>query len=365
MTLKRTHILRWLRESDSARLQELWDAADAVRVEHVGEQIHLRGLIEFANACDRLCLYCGLRQPNEKVRRYRMTADEILDCTRQAEVFGYGTVVLQSGETTDLDIDWLCDVVRRIRSTTPLAVTLSVGERSEAELAALREAGADRYLLRFETSNRALFDRIHPPRQGEHCDRIALLRTIRKLGYEVGSGVMIGIPGQTYDDLANDIELFRELDLDMIGVGPYIAHPDTPLGKHPDKLRAAPEEQVPNDELMTYKTVALARLVCPEANIPATTALATLNPSEGRELALQRGANVIMPNITPVKYRESYEIYPNKACIAESAGQCHLCVQGRIMALGREVGVGRGDSPNATRRAGGQGPRAGAAAPNS
>ncbi len=350
MTISRDHILQWLRETDAGRLQELWAEADRVRAEHVGDEVHLRGLIEFSNFCWRRCLYCGLRRDNTALARYRLCERQIMRCVREAEVFGYGTVVLQSGEDREVELDWLCRVVARIRNESSVAVTLSVGERSEDELLALRQAGADRYLLRFETSNRELFDRIHPPLDGLKCDRIALLRTLRKLGYEVGSGVMIGTPGQTYDDLANDIELFGELDLDMIGVGPYIAHEATPLGRHPEKFTAPPGEQVPADELMTYKTVALTRLMRPDTNIPATTALATLNTGDGRELALQRGANVIMPNITPVPYRSAYEIYPGKACITETAGQCHLCVQGRIMAIGRTVGRGRGDSPNILKR---------------
>jgi biotin synthase len=340
----------WLRETDPDRLERLYRSADAVRARCVGEEVHLRGLVEFSNYCERLCLYCGLRAGNRELARYRMSADDILQCAAEAERYGYGTVVLQSGEEAGLDVDWLCAVVREIRKTTQLAITLSVGERSEEELLALRHAGADRYLLRFETSNRDLFDRIHPPHRRRRRDRLELLRSLRRFGYEVGSGVMIGIPGQTYADLASDIDLFRELDLDMIGVGPFIPHPQTPLGQHAGAFTAPADAQVPPDETMTYKTVALVRLLCPKANIPATTALATLNGEDGRELALQRGANVIMPNMTPVKYRASYEIYPNKACIAESAGHCHTCVQGRIRALGRRVGVGRGDSMNAIHR---------------
>jgi biotin synthase len=275
-----------------------------------------------------------------------MTDEEVLACARQAVAFGYGTVVLQAGEDPGLRREWITDVVRRIKGETPLAVTLSLGERSDDDLVAWREAGADRYLLRFETSNRELYDHIHPPRPGEASDRLAILRRLGQLGYEVGSGVMIGIPGQTYDDLARDIELFGELELDMIGVGPFLVHPDTPLGD-PDFRPLVPEgDQVPNNELMTYKVIALARLVCPRANIPSTTALATLNKRNGRELGLVRGANVVMPNLTPPKYRVHYEIYPNKACLHETAGACQTCLQARIVSLGRDVGAGRGDSPN-------------------
>ena len=225
-------------------------------------------------------------------------------------------------------------------------MTLSLGERERDELALWREAGADRYLLRFETSNRELYERIHPARPGQVSDRIAMLGMLRELGYEVGSGVMIGIPGQSYDDLARDLELFRDLNLDMIGVGPFLMHPETPLAD-PQQQPAAPQgEQVPSSEPMTYKVIALTRLVCPRANIPSTTALATLNKQNGRELGLVRGANIVMPNLTPPKYRIHYEIYPNKACIQESAGMCHRCMDVRIESIGRTRGSGRGDSPN-------------------
>ncbi|MBN2024661.1 MAG: [FeFe] hydrogenase H-cluster radical SAM maturase HydE [Pirellulales bacterium] len=340
-------ILSWLRQTDPARLARLWREADAVRQEHVGGDVHLRGLIEFSNRCVRLCGYCGLRAANTKVERYRMSADEIMQCARLAVRLGYGTVVLQSGEDPGVTRDWMAELVRRIKGETPLAVTLSLGERDEADLAAWRAAGADRYLLRFETSNRALYDRIHPPRDGQTSDRLTLLGVLRRLGYEVGSGVMIGIPGQSYDDLARDIELFAALDLDMIGVGPYLAHPDTPLADPRDMPLLLPDdEQVPASEEMTYKVIALARLACPRANIPATTALATLNGTDGRELGLERGANVIMPNVTPPQYRVHYEIYPNKACLAETAETCGRCVAARIEAIGRAVGVGPGPSPN-------------------
>jgi len=365
--MHRREILDWLRVKDERRLDELWCRADEVRRLHVGDEVHLRGLIEFSNHCVRRCAYCGLRAGNRRIERYRMTADEILDCARQAVAYGYGTVVLQSGEDPGTQAAWLADVIRRIKAETPLAVTLSLGEREDDELALWRKAGADRYLLRFETSNRRLYERIHPPRPGVRSDRFAILRRLRELGYEVGSGVMIGIPGQTYDDLAEDIETFRRLRLDMIGVGPYIAHPDTPLGQPrqdaPVRTPAGPaaqpgnraavfavdtavaHEQVPSTELMTYKTIALARIVCPQANIPSTTALATLNRANGRELGLSRGANVIMPNLTPLRYRSLYEIYPAKACLYETAAECDACLKRRLRAMGREVGTGRGDSP--------------------
>jgi biotin synthase len=342
--MNRNEILNWLREEDKQRLEDLWRLADTVRHENVGDEVHLRGLIEISNYCVRRCAYCGIRADNRDLKRYRMSETEIMACVRQAVDFGYGTVVMQSGEDYGTRTDWLAGVIRRIKAETPLAVTLSLGERPDEDLIAWREAGADRYLLRFETSNRTLYDRIHPPLAGKRSDRIAILRKLQEVGYEAGSGVMIGIPGQTYEDLADDIELFRRLDLDMIGVGPYIPHPHTPLWQRLAELSAPDGEQVPNTEGMTYKVIALTRLVCPMANIPSTTALATLNKESGRETGLARGANVVMPNLTPPAYRALYEIYPAKACLYETPIHCHGCLQGRILSMGRKIGTGHGDS---------------------
>jgi biotin synthase len=337
--MTREEVLRWLRETDETALEALYQRADDARRRHVGDEVHLRGLIEISNHCVRNCGYCGLRRANEPLGRYRMSADEILACAREAVEYGYGTVVMQSGEDYGIRRQWMADLVRRIKAETPLAVTLSLGERTDEALRLWRKAGADRYLLRFETSNRDLYDRIHPAHPHKRSDRIAMLKRLRGFGYEIGSGVMIGIPGQSYEDLATDIETFRALDLDMIGMGPYLPHPATPLAVAP---RGAAGAQVPNTEAMTYKMIALTRLACPEANIPSTTALATLNLAQGRELGLQRGANIVMPNLTPQKYRALYEIYPAKACIAETARQCHGCMKGRILSIGRSVGAGAG-----------------------
>ncbi|HQE74854.1 MAG TPA: [FeFe] hydrogenase H-cluster radical SAM maturase HydE [Candidatus Hydrogenedentes bacterium] len=340
--LHETDILAWLREEDSARLEKLWALADDTRRAHVGDEVHLRGLVEISNHCIRDCGYCGLRADNRGIARYRMTSEEILGCAADAVRYGYGTVVMQAGEDYGIDTDWLAGIIRRIKADTPLAVTLSLGERPIEDLKAWREAGADRYLLRFETSDRALYQTIHPDARGQVSDRFAILAQLRRLGYEVGSGVMVGLPGQSYESLAHDICTFRALDLDMIGVGPYIGHPETPLGQGNWSPPRADGEQVPNTELMTYKVVALTRMVCPEANIPSTTALATLNRAEGRELGLARGANVIMPNITPPRYRRLYEIYPAKACIDETSPASHTGIAAWLEAIGRKPGCGRG-----------------------
>lgn len=338
----RAEILAWLREDDPARLDELWAAADLARRRHVGDEVHLRGLIEISNYCVRACGYCGLRAGNREIERYRMSAAEILECARNAEAWGWGTVVMQSGEDYGLTTEWIAEVVRRIKAETGLAVTLSFGERTEEDLAAWRNAGADRYLLRFETSDDELYRLIHPDLPGRISDRMAILRMLQRLGYEAGSGVMIGIPGQTYGSVADDIDLFRRMDLDMIGIGPYIAHPETPLGDHSWARPVPAGEQIPSDELTVYKAVALTRLVCPDANIPSTTALATINKVEGRELGLMRGANIVMPNLTPPEYRVKYKIYPGKACVNETAEMCRGCLQGRVESIGRTLGTGPG-----------------------
>ncbi|MBN2081052.1 [FeFe] hydrogenase H-cluster radical SAM maturase HydE [bacterium] len=343
--MTRDEILRWLTETDVARLEELWTLADAARKQHVGDAVHLRGLIEISNHCARQCGYCGIRAPHTGVKRYRLSADEIWGCVERAVEYGYGTVVMQSGEDWGIRAHWLAALIRRIKTETELAVTLSLGERHADELALWRAAGADRYLLRFETSDAELYGRIHPGTDGQPGrldDRLARLRVLKELGYEAGSGVMIGIPGQSYQSLAADIALFRELDLDMIGVGPYLAHPATPIGRGEWVQPLADGEQVPATELMGYKVLALTRLVCPEANLPSTTALATLNYESGRELGLMRGANVIMPNLTPPEYRCLYEIYPAKACLQESEEDFHQAIRRRIESVGRTVGTGPG-----------------------
>jgi len=343
--LARSEVLQWLREENETRLDELWRLADDVRRRHVGDEVHLRGLIELSNHCERRCAYCGLRSENRSLQRYRLTREEVLDSVSQAVALGYGSVVLQAGEDSGIAAEWLADLLRRVKGETPLAVTLSLGERADEELVLWRDAGADRYLLRFETCDEALYEQIHPARPDRPGGRKAMLKRLKALGYETGSGVMIGIPGQTYADLADSLEAFRELDLDMIGVGPYLPHPNTPLGRQVESLQAPPGEQAPNTELMGYKLVALTRIVCPDTNIPSATALATLNQRDGRQLGLARGVNVVMPNLTPPKYRQLHEIYPAKGCNFETPGAFDSHLRQSLAAMGRRVGTGRGDSP--------------------
>jgi biotin synthase len=340
--LTKLELLGWLRESHPGKLQALYERANAVRKQRVGDAVHLRGLIEISSHCRRQCMYCGLRQGNRGLTRYRMTRDEILDCVREAERLGYGTVVMQAGEDDALTAEWIAEIVRWIKRETMLAVTLSLGERQHEELQLWRAAGADRYLLRFETSDMNLFRAIHPRRYAGAPDRLTLLRQLKELGYEAGGGVMVGIPGQSFESLAQDILTFRALDLDMIGIGPYIPHAATPLGTGALRPPIAPSDQAPSSEEMVYKMIALTRILCPDANLPSTTALATINKADGRKRGLRAGANVVMPNLTPTKYRSLYEIYPAKACIEETAAYCSQCLRGQIHSLGRFTGRGPG-----------------------
>lgn len=329
--LNKDDIVRLLALEDEGELRKLYSLADRYRRKYVGEEVHLRGLIEFSNYCRKNCSYCGIRRENRKAERYRMPVEEILENVAVAEKLGYKTVVLQSGEDLYYTADMLADLVEKIKQQVDVAVTLSIGERPYEEYKRLYEAGADRFLIRFETSNRELYKKLHP--DSDYDQRMRALKWLKDIGFQVGSGIMIGLPGQTTEDLADDILAFRELELDMVGVGPYICHGDTPLAGSPNGTAE-----------MTYKVVALTRIVTRYANIPATTALATLNQADGREIALQLGANVLMPNVTPVKYRALYELYPAKVCIREDAEQCHGCIHGRIFSIGRPVSQDYGHS---------------------
>jgi biotin synthase len=344
--LSREAILWWLRETDEARLEELWTAADEARRRYVGDAVHLRGLVEVSNHCVRGCTYCGIRAANRGVERYRVSEEVVLDCAHKAVDFGYGTLVLQAGEDYGITTEWMAGVLRRIRSETAVsAITLSLGERPDEDLATWREAGADRYLLRFETSDEELYHRIHPDLPGKVSDRMRILRRLQELGYEAGTGIMVGIPGQTHASVADDVELFRGMDMDMIGIGPYLPHPATPLGREFERRQAEddwPEDQAPNSELMTCKVLALTRLARPDSNLPATTALSLVNKAGGRAHGLERGGNVVMPNLTPVEERERYEIYPEKAAVHETAEAINASIMRLLASLGRTVGAGAG-----------------------
>ncbi len=302
-------------------------AADAVRRRYVGDGVHLRGLIEFSNICRQDCCYCGLRRDNARIERYRLTEDAIVALARKAKGYGYQTVVLQSGEDAWFTAERLAAIVRRIKALD-LAVTLSVGERSRETYALWRAAGADRYLLRIETTDAALYERFDPGMS--HASRLRCLRDLRALGYEVGTGTLVGLPGQDARSLARDILFYQEIDADMVGIGPLIPNGDTPLGK-----------AAPGDFHLTRRMVSLLRLLLPEANIPATTAMETMVP-RGREIILTSGANVVMPNVTEGDYRRKYALYPGKICVADTPADCRACMGGRIKALGRYVAAGKG-----------------------
>lgn len=347
--MTRKEIVGWLRETDEGRVRGLFEMADEVRRRTVGDAIHLRGLLEISSYCVRRCAYCGISASNRTARRFRMSAEEILVAARQAVEYGYGTIVMQGGEDYGIRADWMADIIRGIKSETGLAVTLSLGERPPDELRMWKDAGADRYLLRFETSDPVLYRLIHPAIPGGFEDRISQLKVLQRTGFETGSGVMIGIPGQSYESLADDLLLFAELDLDMIGVGPYIPHPDTPMGawvmngRGEIEFPVLPEgRQVPATAEMAFRVIALTRLMCPETNIPSTTAIATLGREDGRSQGLRCGGNVVMPNLTPAKYRECYEIYPDKATLVETAGVCATSLKESFEAMGRFVGTGHG-----------------------
>lgn len=341
--MDKSDIISYLKEDDHSALQELLYMADTVRKENVGDAVHLRGLIEISNYCIKECTYCGINSDNRKIERYRMTEGEIMASVHMAVDYGFGTIVFQSGEDYGIKCLWIARIIRRIKLETDLAVALSLGERSTKDLTVWRQAGADRYLLKFETSDKKLYQCIHPPLNGRTINRLAILETLRALGYEVGSGIMIGIPGQSYESLADDLILFHDLDLDMVAVGPYIVHPDTPLGRYQNnEMTVVGEEQVPNTELMTLKVLALTRILCPEANIPSTTALATIDAERGRELGLMHGANVVMPNLTPERYRKKYEIYPGKYSPYETTQTELDKLFLQIKATGMKIGKGQG-----------------------
>ena len=317
----------------------LFHAADRVRRRTMGDGVPLRGIIEFSNICRMDCHYCGIRRSNRRVERYRIEPDVIVQAAENASRLGYGTVVLQSGEGNSFPAEELADVIRRIRAAVPqMAITLSVGERTHEEYALWRQAGADRFLMRHETSDPELFARLRPGRTLQQ--RIDCLLDLRSLGYQIGSGFMVGLPGATVDTLAGDIELVRELNVEMCGIGPFIPAPETPLADAPGGTLE-----------MTLKCVAVTRLAIPDCHLPATTAIGSIHPF-GRQLALKAGANVVMPNVTPRSFRENYQLYPNKICLLEDPEQCAPCVTALILGEGRYVQAGPSHSPR-------QGPWAG------
>ena len=312
---------------DDSQNNWLFSLADKVRRENVGDEIHLRGLIEFSNICKCFCKYCGLRCENKSIERYRLSPEDIIDCAQKAVDMGYKTVVLQSGEDAYFNVATMCEIIKEIK-TMNVALTLSIGERSYEEYKAMKNAGADRYLLRVETTDKKLYEQMHPNMSFEN--RIRCLKDIKKLGFETGSGCLVGLPNQTIESLADDILFFKELNADMIGIGPFLPHHQTPL-----------KNANTGSFTLALKVMALTRIMLPKINIPATTAMETLNPN-GRIIALQSGANVIMPNVTTQEYRAKYEIYPNKIATDKTAEDTKTSVENLIKSIGRTISTGYG-----------------------
>lgn len=325
MNLSKNEIVRLL--ADEQNEPALLKRADRIRKKYVGDAIHLRGLIEFSNICRNNCLYCGIRRGNGKVARYRMREDELIETARRAAALGFKTVVMQSGEDMYYTQEKMCRIIEAIKKFD-VAVTLSVGERSYGDYKAFREAGADRYLMRIETTDKDLYHRLDPGMSWQH--RYECLLMIKELGYELGSGIMVGLPGQSLESIAADLMFLRRLGVDMAGIGPFIPHPETPLAGEPG-----------GSLHLALRTMAIMRLLLPDINIPATTAMESLHP-DGRMMALQDGANVVMPNVTEGEYRKLYELYPGKICVNDTPVHCRSCISRKILSIGRTIGTGYG-----------------------
>jgi len=318
-------------------LDKLFRKADEIRKKHIGNEVFIRGILEFSNYCKNDCLYCGIRKSNSRLNRYRVEPEEILNIAENAvNNFGFKTVLLQSGEDDFYTAEIIEELIKKILKKCDCRIALSIGEREIEEYKQFYEAGARRCLIRFETSNKEIFKKLHPESsltKNSFFKRIELIRKLKKIGYQVGTGMMIGLPGQEIKDLAEDILLYNKLNINMAGMGPYICHPDTPLNGSEDGTFG-----------LSLRMIAVTRIVCKDIFISATTALQTLNKLNGRELALQAGANLLMPNITPKKYREHYQLYPNKVCIYENPYDCADCVKRVVKNVNRKFGSGYGDT---------------------
>ena len=310
--------------------QQLFKEADKTRQEYVGNSIHLRGLIEFSNTCNKTCHYCGLRHENKNIHRYRLSEDEILDLAKYAKMLNLQTIVLQSGEDNVFSKDKVCRIIEKIKKED-VALTLSIGERSYKEYKAFKDAGADRYLLRIETTDKELYKKLHPNMSFEK--RLECLYNIKEIGFETGTGCLVGLPEQTIESLANDIIFFKDLNADMIGVGPFIPHPNTPLGNININFK--------NSFNLALKVMAITRILLKDINIPATTAMETIHPN-GRIIALQSGANVIMPNVTNKSEKIHYEIYPNKAGTSVDLAEHIQDIKSKIESIGRTISLDKG-----------------------
>jgi len=346
------HLLGLSRPADTARLRER--ALEVMRAQ-VGNEVYYRGIIELSNLCACDCLYCGIRASSEAVERFTLSETEVLDAAHWCAEAGYGSLVLQAGERSDpAFVDWVEHLVRRIRQESRLAelpqglgITLSLGEQSLETYRRWQAAGAHRYLLRIETTNPELYGRIHPESQ-PFAARVQALDDLATAGFQVGTGVMIGIPGQTLEMLAEDILFFRNRPIDMIGMGPWLPAEGTPMADWPQPLTKEAQLQ------LALNMIATVRLACPDLNIAATTALQAMVP-DGRERGLSYGANVTMPNLTPVHARANYKLYEGKPCMDEGRDECRGCLMGRVESVGRTVALNAwGDAPHFRTRRGRQ-----------
>jgi len=337
------HDLEQLLQCDGEEKRLLFKKSWEIKDLYIGNKVYFRGLIEFSNVCDKNCYYCGIRRSNLSVQRYNLTDSEILDAARFADENNFGSVVLQSGENSSVAFaDRITHLVREIKqlSNGKLGITLSVGEQSELVYRRWFEAGAHRYLLRIETTNQSLYNKIHPNDPlHDFNHRLDCLYSLKTIGYQTGTGVMIGLPFQTIGDLANDLLFFQQFGIDMVGMGPYIEHSHTPLYAYLNELLPIQERFD-----LSLKMIAILRILMKDINIAAATALQAIDPL-GREKGVKVGANIIMPNITPGLYRNDYSLYENKPCIDEEPAQCKGCLDARIALADGEIGYGEwGDS---------------------
>ncbi|MDA3820427.1 MAG: [FeFe] hydrogenase H-cluster radical SAM maturase HydE [Candidatus Delongbacteria bacterium] len=333
----------FLLELDEKDQQLLFKKAAEVKAAYVGKITWFRGLIEYSNICSKNCYYCGIRSGNKQTKRYELTDEEVLSAAQFAIDHQYGSLVLQSGERSNRDftahITKLLKAIKQL-SSPALGITLSMGEQSEKVFREWYDAGAHRYLLRIESSNPDLYHKLHPDDDIHNFEkRLAALRLLKKLNYQTGTGVMIGTPFQTTEHLANDLIFMRNFDIDMCGMGPYIENANTPLYKHKSRLLPLKDRF-----RLSLKMIAILRIMMKDINIAAATAMQAIDPL-GREKAIMAGANVIMPNITPGKYRNDYDLYENKPCTNEEASDCNTCLEVRIGMTGDKIGYGAwGDS---------------------
>lgn len=320
-----------LETQDTAAINYLQKSAREVADQIYGRQVFIRGLIEFTNYCKNDCLYCGIRRSNDVADRYRLSEEEILACSRSGYELGFRTFVLQGGEDPYYTDDKICRIIRKIKGNYPdCALTLSIGEKTKESYQAYFDAGADRYLLRHETADGEHYRYLHPAKMS-FSHRRQCLWDLKEIGYQVGCGFMVGSPGQTVHTLYEDLQFIRELQPHMVGIGPFIPQKDTPFG---DKSAGTMEE--------TLRLLSIIRLIHPHVLLPATTALGTIHPL-GREKGIQAGANVVMPNLSPVAVREKYKLYDNKICTGDEAAECRYCMARRMESIGYEVVVSRGD----------------------